>query len=142
MSTIADVRGYEVLDSRGNPTVQADVVLESGATGSACAPSGASTGIPGPFQLLYGLHPTLQRYWWPYRHILVVTLALLAMGSVREILGNGSLFGVALLPANFEPWVVMVLPGGGFFTLGAWLLLINAGRLRRERAALAVSEAA
>ena len=44
MSTIADVRGYEVLDSRGNPTVQADVVLESGETGSACAPSGASTG--------------------------------------------------------------------------------------------------
>ncbi|MEE4190997.1 MAG: phosphopyruvate hydratase [Halieaceae bacterium] len=44
MSTIADVRGYEVLDSRGNPTVQADVVLESGAVGSACAPSGASTG--------------------------------------------------------------------------------------------------
>lgn len=44
MSTIADVRGYEVLDSRGNPTVQADVVLESGVVGSACAPSGASTG--------------------------------------------------------------------------------------------------
>ena len=44
MSTIADVRGYEVLDSRGNPTVQADVILESGATGTACAPSGASTG--------------------------------------------------------------------------------------------------
>jgi len=44
MSTIADVRGYEVLDSRGNPTVQADVVLDSGEVGSACAPSGASTG--------------------------------------------------------------------------------------------------
>ncbi|MEE4658868.1 MAG: phosphopyruvate hydratase [Halieaceae bacterium] len=44
MSTIADVRGYEVLDSRGNPTVQADVTLASGAVGSACAPSGASTG--------------------------------------------------------------------------------------------------
>jgi len=44
MNTIADVRGYEVLDSRGNPTVQADVTLESGEVGSACAPSGASTG--------------------------------------------------------------------------------------------------
>ena len=44
MSTIADVRGYEVLDSRGNPTVQADVTLASGAVGTACAPSGASTG--------------------------------------------------------------------------------------------------
>ena len=65
----------------------------------------------------------------------------MAMGAVREILGNGSLFGVALFPASFEPWVVMVLPGGGFFTLGAWLLLINASRLRRERAALAESGA-
>ncbi len=44
MSTIADVRGYEILDSRGNPTIQADVVLDSGVVGSACAPSGASTG--------------------------------------------------------------------------------------------------
>lgn len=44
MSTIADVRGFEVLDSRGNPTVMAEVSLDSGAVGSACAPSGASTG--------------------------------------------------------------------------------------------------
>ncbi len=44
MSTIADVQGFEVLDSRGNPTVQADVVLADGSVGSACAPSGASTG--------------------------------------------------------------------------------------------------
>ncbi|MCZ6828390.1 MAG: phosphopyruvate hydratase [Gammaproteobacteria bacterium] len=44
MSAIADVQAYEVLDSRGNPTVQADVVLQDGTTGSACAPSGASTG--------------------------------------------------------------------------------------------------
>jgi enolase len=44
MSTIADVQGYEVLDSRGNPTVQADVILADGSIGSACAPSGASTG--------------------------------------------------------------------------------------------------
>ncbi|RTR03457.1 phosphopyruvate hydratase [Halomonas nitroreducens] len=44
MTKIVDIRALEVLDSRGNPTVQADVRLESGATGSACAPSGASTG--------------------------------------------------------------------------------------------------
>ena len=44
MSKIADIRAYEVLDSRGNPTVNADVILESGEVGSACAPSGASTG--------------------------------------------------------------------------------------------------
>jgi enolase len=44
MSAIADVQAFEVLDSRGNPTVEADVVLENGVRGSACAPSGASTG--------------------------------------------------------------------------------------------------
>ncbi|WP_045858483.1 phosphopyruvate hydratase [Teredinibacter purpureus] len=44
MSKIVDVVGFEVMDSRGNPTVMAEVVLESGVVGSACAPSGASTG--------------------------------------------------------------------------------------------------
>ena len=44
MSAIVDVIAREVLDSRGNPTVEADVVLESGATGRAAVPSGASTG--------------------------------------------------------------------------------------------------
>src|ERR1700732_5064563 len=44
MSTIEHVIGREVLDSRGNPTVEAEVVLESGASGRAIAPSGASTG--------------------------------------------------------------------------------------------------
>lgn len=44
MATIVDIKGREVLDSRGNPTVEADVILSSGVIGSACAPSGASTG--------------------------------------------------------------------------------------------------
>lgn len=44
MSKIASIQGFELIDSRGNPTVMAEVVLESGALGSACAPSGASTG--------------------------------------------------------------------------------------------------
>jgi len=44
MSNIADIRAFEVLDSRGNPTVQADVILDTGIVGTACAPSGASTG--------------------------------------------------------------------------------------------------
>ena len=45
MSTIEQVIGREVLDSRGNPTVEAEVLLDSGARGRAIAPSGASTGI-------------------------------------------------------------------------------------------------
>ncbi|GAA0574487.1 phosphopyruvate hydratase [Halomonas salifodinae] len=44
MTKIVDIRALEVLDSRGNPTVQAEVVLDGGAKGVACAPSGASTG--------------------------------------------------------------------------------------------------
>ena len=45
MSRIAEVRGRQVLDSRGNPTVEVDVILESGALGRAIVPSGASTGV-------------------------------------------------------------------------------------------------
>src|SRR5215831_11292034 len=44
MSRIADITGREILDSRGNPTVEVDVVLDSGVLGRAAVPSGASTG--------------------------------------------------------------------------------------------------
>ena len=44
MSNISDIRAYEVLDSRGNPTISAEAILADGSTGSACSPSGASTG--------------------------------------------------------------------------------------------------
>ena len=44
MSTIIDIHAREILDSRGNPTIEVDVTLESGAFGRAAVPSGASTG--------------------------------------------------------------------------------------------------
>jgi enolase len=44
MSAIVDIRGREILDSRGNPTVEVEIMLESGASGRAAVPSGASTG--------------------------------------------------------------------------------------------------
>jgi enolase len=44
MSAIVDIIGREILDSRGNPTVECDVLLESGVMGRAAVPSGASTG--------------------------------------------------------------------------------------------------
>ena len=69
------------------------------------------------------------------------TIALLCMGAVREVLGSGTLFGATVLPAQFQPWIVMILPGGGFFTLGALLLVINARRSRQEAAARAVEQA-
>ena len=61
------------------------------------------------------------------------TLALLCLGTVREILGAGSLFGYALFSENFQPWVIMILPPGGFFVLGAWLLVFAWYRQRREQ---------
>jgi len=61
------------------------------------------------------------------------TIALLSLGTVREILGNGTILGYALFPADFQPWVVMILPPGGFFVLGAWLLLFEYLKQRRER---------
>jgi electron transport complex protein RnfE len=49
-------------------------------------------------------------------------LALLMMGTFREVLGNGSILGHSVFGAGFEPWVIMILPPGGFFTLGFILL--------------------
>lgn len=61
------------------------------------------------------------------------TIALLSLGTVREILGAGSILGVHIFSPSFEPWVVMVLPPGGFFVLGGWLLLFEYVKQRRER---------
>lgn len=58
-------------------------------------------------------------------------LALVTLGSIREILGSGSLFGVSLFGANFEPWVIMILPPGGFLTLGVLLILFAKWGKRR-----------
>ncbi|MCO6489100.1 MAG: electron transport complex subunit E [Phaeodactylibacter sp.] len=59
------------------------------------------------------------------------TFALFCLGAVRELLGNGSVFGVPFFPDNFQEWIVMILPAGGFFTLAIWLLIFNAAKQRR-----------
>ncbi len=53
------------------------------------------------------------------------TFAMLCIGIPREILGSGSLFNISLFGDTFEPWVVMILPPGGFFMLGFLLLGFN-----------------
>ena len=50
------------------------------------------------------------------------TIALLMLGGFREILGIGTFFDIPLFGSNFEPWVVFVLPAGGFLTLGFIIL--------------------
>lgn len=54
MSEIVDVNAREILDSRGNPTLEVDIVLDSGATGRAAVPSGASTGVNEALELRDG----------------------------------------------------------------------------------------
>jgi electron transport complex protein RnfE len=63
------------------------------------------------------------------------TLVLVAMGTIRELLGNGSLLGYDVLGPRFEPWVIMVLPPGGFLTLGIMLLGLAWWTQRRTRLA-------
>ncbi|MGD8594650.1 MAG: Rnf-Nqr domain containing protein, partial [Gammaproteobacteria bacterium] len=53
------------------------------------------------------------------------TLALLCLGVIRELLGSGTFFNLSIMPGNFEHWVIMLLPGGAFFVLALWMLLIN-----------------
>jgi Na+-translocating ferredoxin:NAD+ oxidoreductase subunit E len=51
-------------------------------------------------------------------------IAILLMGSIRELLGSGSLLGISLFGPGFEPWIIMILPPGGFLTIGVILLVI------------------
>ncbi len=63
------------------------------------------------------------------------TSAMVMMGSVREILGQGTLMNIRVIPGNFEPWVIFILPPGGFLTLGFWLLLLNWWEERKKERA-------
>ena len=68
------------------------------------------------------------------------TMALLCLGSVRELLGAGALLGYPIFGQSFEPWIIMLLPPGGFFVLAAWLLLfawIKESQQRQQAAAAA-----
>ena len=66
------------------------------------------------------------------------TLSVLLIGSIREVLGKGTLFGLSLFGSAYEPWVVMVLPPGGFLVLGVLLLLFARIAETRQRAAAAL----
>ena len=79
MSEIVDVRAFEVLDSRGNPTVMAEVTLGDDSVGSACAPSGASTGTREALELRDG---DATRYLGKG----VLTAVGHANGPIRELL--------------------------------------------------------
>ena len=79
MSTIIDIHAREILDSRGNPTVEVEVALESGAVGRAAVPSGASTGS-------HEAHVLLDGDQGRYRGLGV----LKAVENVNEIISKGT----------------------------------------------------
>ncbi len=60
------------------------------------------------------------------------TLALLILGSIREILGNGTLFGKMILPEVYKPLIVMLLPPGAFLGLGIMVGIMNL-MIRKKR---------
>jgi electron transport complex protein RnfE len=60
------------------------------------------------------------------------TLAMVLMGGVREVLGNGTFLGRSVFGAGYEPWVIMILPPGGFLTLGLILLVFSWIKRRSE----------
>jgi Na+-translocating ferredoxin:NAD+ oxidoreductase subunit E len=60
-------------------------------------------------------------------------IAMVLLSGIREILGNGTFLNYPLFGPNFEPWIIMILPPGGFFTLGAILLVLAWWTERRVR---------
>ncbi len=60
-------------------------------------------------------------------------ISLFILGSIREILGSGTILGYAVLPQTYEPMIIMILPAGAFLTLGLLMGLANFYTARKEK---------
>lgn len=69
-------------------------------------------------------------------------MSLTLMGSIREVLGFGSIFGIQLLGTWFEPWIIMILPAGAFLVLGGLVALVSWMSSRKTARAGAAETAA
>ena len=98
MSTILDVYAREILDSRGTPTVEVEVILESGVVGRAAVPSGASTGVHEAVELRDGGSEYLGKG------------VLKAVENVREIIAP-ELIGLPIFEQNLLDQVMIDLDG-------------------------------
>jgi electron transport complex protein RnfE len=67
--------------------------------------------------------------------------ALTCLGTVREVLGAGTFLGFSVFGPNFEPWVLFLLPPGGFISLAIWLLTFATWRERKAKKAIAAAKA-
>ena len=61
------------------------------------------------------------------------TLALTLIGSIREVLGNGTIFGTQVFGAGYQPMLLLILPAGGFIVFGLLLALFNAVSTRASK---------
>ncbi len=60
-------------------------------------------------------------------------IALTILGSIRELLGAGTILGIQIMPEMYEPWVLMILPAGAFLTLGLLMGMFKAFSLSSEK---------
>ena len=98
MSVIIDVKGRQILDSRGNPTVEVEVLTQSGAVGRAAVPSGASTGKYEAVELRDGEQAYLGKG------------VLTAVNHVNEEIGN-ALIGVDVRDQRYVDQIMIDLDG-------------------------------
>jgi electron transport complex protein RnfE len=59
--------------------------------------------------------------------------ALVCLGTIREVLGSGTFLGFHVFGSHFEPWVLFVLPPGGFISLAIWLMIFTTWRSWRAK---------
>lgn len=62
------------------------------------------------------------------------TLSLTVLGIIRELLGNGTVFGKQIMPQAYNPALIMVLAPGAFFTLGILMAILNARKIKKAKA--------
>jgi Na+-translocating ferredoxin:NAD+ oxidoreductase subunit E len=63
------------------------------------------------------------------------TLALVVLATFREVLGNGTFYGIQVFPASYEPSIIMILAPGAFITLGIILACLNQYKINKAKAA-------
>lgn len=70
------------------------------------------------------------------------TIAITLMGAIRELIGSGTVFGISVFGASYEPMLLLVLPAGGFLVFGLMLASINiiTGKFEARRAQKAASD--
>lgn len=61
------------------------------------------------------------------------TFSLLVLGCIREVIGNGTIFNIAVMPAAYEPATIMILAPGAFLTLGILMAILNAVKIKKSK---------